>query len=352
LRWTSEASPDPFAGSQPHRFGRPQKRPRGPRLPVILVTGFLGAGKTTLIRRLLERPEGRNSVVIVNEFGEIGIDQALIATASEATVLIGNGCACCAVRSDLEQALRNLLIDRANGTIPSFERAIIETSGAADPVPILQTFISDRALGREYHLDAVVTVVDAVHGERTLAEAPESERQIAVADRIVISKADLCGAEAKSNLTSAIRRLNPGAPIATANSGEIAPGFLLEERAAALLPLPTEGRVEAIHSPGLNTFTLHFDAPIRWAALSRAIEVLIELRGPDILRIKGLVAVEGCRGPLVVQVVRHVAHPPVELVAWPDADRHSRLVFITRGLARDEVRALFDAIAALAPKEA
>lgn len=349
MRWTSEPLADPFAGSQAHRFGRLQKRARGARLPVIVVTGFLGAGKTTLIRRLLERPEGRNSIVIVNELGEIGIDDALLASATEATVLLGNGCACCTVRSDLEQTLRNLLIERANGAIPSFDRAIIETSGAADPVPILQTFVSDRALGREYHLDAVVTVVDAVHGLATLAEAPEAGRQVAVADRIVVSKSDLACAQANDVLIAALRELNPVAPVTEAVSGEIAPEFLLDESNALPSISVQAWDTGARHSPGVETFTLCFDAPVRWEALSRAIEVLIDLRGPDLLRIKGLVAIEGCRGPLVLQVVRHVAHPPVELIGWPDEDRRSRLVFITREIPRDHVKALFEAVSALAP---
>ena len=153
-----------FAGREALPFGRRQRRARGPRLPVVAVTGFLGAGKTTLIRALLARPEGANTAIVVNEFGEIGIDQALLRSSSDVTVLLGNGCLCCNVRSDLQETLRTLFADRARGAVPSFERVVIETSGLADPGPVLQTFASDRALGREFHLQALVTVVDAVAG--------------------------------------------------------------------------------------------------------------------------------------------------------------------------------------------
>src|SRR5229473_4173791 len=163
---------DPFAGSDASPFGRRQRRPRGARIPVTVVTGFLGAGKTTLIRALLDRPEGANTAVVVNEFGEVGIDHALLRSSSDTTVLLGNGCLCCAVRSDLEETLRTLFADRARGAVPSFERVVIETSGLADPGPLLQTFATDRALGREFHLQALVTVVDAPGGVGNLAAMP------------------------------------------------------------------------------------------------------------------------------------------------------------------------------------
>src|SRR5271168_1586748 len=165
-KWTSEARPDAlFAGKEAPLFGRRQRRARGPRLPVIAVTGFLGSGKTTLIRALLATPEGANTAIVVNEFGEIGIDQALLRASSDVTVLLGNGCLCCNVRTDLQETLRGLFADRARGAVPSFER-VIETSGLADPGPVLQTFATDRGLGREFHLQALISVVDAVNGER------------------------------------------------------------------------------------------------------------------------------------------------------------------------------------------
>src|SRR5499427_2246843 len=159
---------DPFTSRDASPFGRRQRRPRGARIPVTVVTGFLGSGKTTLIRELLSRPEGADTAVVVNEFGEVGVDNALLRASSDATVLLGNGCLCCTVRTDLQESLRTLFADRARGVVPNFRRVVIETSGLADPGPVLQTFASDRALGREFHLQALVTVIDVVNGERNL----------------------------------------------------------------------------------------------------------------------------------------------------------------------------------------
>src|SRR5262252_11189552 len=170
-----------FGGKDPSLFGRRQRRVRGARLPVVAVTGFLGSGKTTLIRALLDKPEGAGTAVVVNEYGEIGIDHALLRSSSDATVLLGNGCLCCNVRSDLQETLRTLFADRARGAVPSFQRVIIETSGLADPGPLLQTFASDRALGQEFHLQALVAVIDAPNGMRNLASAPEAREQVALA---------------------------------------------------------------------------------------------------------------------------------------------------------------------------
>src|SRR5258707_11522371 len=165
---------DLFSGGEALPFGRRQRRARGARIPVTIVTGFLGSGKTTLIRELLVRPEGANTALVINEYGEVGIDHALLRASSDATVLLGNGCVCCAVRTDLQESLRALFADRARGAVPSFERVVIETSGLADPGPVLQTFPSDRALGQEFHLQALVTVVDAPGGAGNLAAMPEA----------------------------------------------------------------------------------------------------------------------------------------------------------------------------------
>src|ERR1700724_4030203 len=200
---------DPFAGSNASPFGRRQRRPRGARIPVTVVTGFLGAGKTTLIRELLSRPEGANTAVVVNEYGEIGIDDALWRSSSDVTVLLGNGCLCCNVRSDLQETLRELFADRARGAVPSFERVVIETSGLADPGPGLQTFATDRALGREFHLQALVSVVDVVNGEGNLEGMPEAKKQGALADRIVVTKTDLADTARTERLVEHIASLNP-----------------------------------------------------------------------------------------------------------------------------------------------
>src|SRR5438477_6918718 len=192
---------EPFADRDASPFGRRQRRPRGARLPVTVVTGFLGAGKTTLIRELLTKPEGANTAVVVNEFGAVGIDHALLRSSSDATVLLGNGCLCCAVRTDLQESLRTLFAERTRGAVPSFARVIIETSGLADPGPVLQTIASDRALAGEFHLQGLVTVGDAPGGAGNLDRAPEARPQVALADRIVLTKTDLADNTATAALT-------------------------------------------------------------------------------------------------------------------------------------------------------
>jgi len=318
-------------------------------VPVILVTGFLGAGKTTLVKALLGSEAGRNTAVVVNEFGEIGIDQALLAPSAEGGVaLLGNGCLCCAVRSDLEETFRQLFTDRARGAIPSFERVVLELSGADDPLPVLQTFLGERALAREYHIQAVVAVADAATGGAALRDNPDASRQVALADRIVLSKSDLATATEVAALTAALRALNPDAPIRPAEHGLVDADFLLSD---STLPPASPLRADApSHAPGLASFVLRFDRTLPWRALTAALSLLCEMRGADLLRVKGLVAVEGCRGPVVIHAVRHLLHRPIELEAWPDADRASRLVFITSGgLGRQPVEELFRAVAALGP---
>jgi G3E family GTPase len=345
LRWTSEGGPQsPFGGKDAPLFGRRQKRPRGPRLPVIAVTGFLGSGKTTLIRALLDRPEGANTAVVINEYGEIGIDNALLRSSSDVTVLLGNGCLCCNIRTDLQETLRMLFADRARGAVPSFERVVIETSGLADPGPVLQTFATDRALGREFYLQSLVSVVDAVNGKGNLERTAEAKKQVALADRIVLTKTDLADAATTECLVERIALLNR-APIGTATAGEIEPSFLLDETVS---PPRSFDLVGTEHTHGVRSFSLIFETPLSWASFEQTMAVLIALRGPDLLRVKGLVAVEECRGPVVVQFVQHVAHPPVELEDWPDDDRRSRLVFVTRSLSREPVQQLFAGVAAIA----
>jgi G3E family GTPase len=297
-----------------------------------------------LIRSLLAKPEGANSAIVVNEFGEIGIDQALLRPSSDVTVLLGNGCLCCNVRSDLQETLRMLFADRARGAVPSFERVIIETSGLADPGPVLQTFATDRALGREFHLQALVTVVDAVAGAGNIEGMPEARKQVALADRIVVTKTDLVDRGITGRLIEQVGVLST-APIAIAANGSIEPSFLLDEPPAARRHFDLAA---AAHTHGLQSFSLIFEEPLPWAAFEQAMAVLTALRGPDLLRVKGIVAVTECRGPVVVHAVQHVAHPPVELEEWPDADRRSRLVFVTRGLPREPVERLFTTVAAVA----
>jgi G3E family GTPase len=335
---------DLFPSRDAGPFGRRQKRERGARLPVTVVTGFLGAGKTTLLRRFLTSPEGQGTAVIVNEFGAVGIDDALLRSSADETVLLGNGCVCCITRSDLQLALRRLVFDRERGTVPPFQRVVIETSGLADPGPILQTFSTDRALGGEFHVDAVLTVVDAVNGEANLAAAAEARKHVILADRLVISKSDLADLPAVERLTARLQHLNPRAAINVAVAGALDP-----DRVIAPADAERSGFVaEAEHADGIESFVIAMTEPIEWQTFSRAMETLTALRGADLLRVKGLLNVAGCRGPVVIQYVQHLAHPPVELQAWPDADRTSRAVFITRNIAERQVRDLFASVQALA----
>jgi len=311
---------------------------------VIVITGFLGAGKTTLLRRLLATPEGQGTAVVVNEFGATGIDDALVRSSADETVLLGNGCLCCITRTDLQQALRRMVVERERGELPDFRRIVIETSGLADPSPILQTFATDRALGSAFQVEAVVTVIDAETGGDTLGWSTEARKQTILADRLVITKTDIAGEGASAVLSGQLRALNPGAEIHEAVNGAIDPGRLTE-------PVRDQRNAfvaETTHSDGIVSFVLTHDKPMPWTVFARSMDTLMQLRGPDLLRVKGFLDVEGCRGPVVVQFVQHLAHPPVELESWPDEDRKSRVVFITRNIPERHVRDLFKAIEALA----
>ena len=309
-----------------------------------MFTGFLGAGKTTLLKRFLDRPEGQGTAVVINEFGATGIDDALVRSSADETVLLGNGCLCCITRTDLQQALRRMVVERERGELPDFRRVAIETSGLADPSPILQTFATDRALGGAFHVEAVVTVIDAVTGADTLEWSAEARRQAILADRLIVTKTDIAGDSALTTLTSRLRALNPGAEILEAVNGEIDPQRLIE-------PTTTDQRnpfvAEAAHSDGIGSFVLTEETPMPWAVFARSMDTLMQLRGPDLLRVKGFLDVEGCKGPVLVQFVQHLAHPPVEIEAWPDKSRQSRVVFITRNISEHQVRALIQAIRAL-----
>ena len=327
-------------------FGRQLKHARGTRISVTIVTGFLGAGKTTLVRRFLESPEGHGTAVVINEFGAVGIDDALVRASTDEVTLLGNGCLCCTTRSDLQIALRRLVSEREHSTLPRFARVLIETSGLADPGPILQTFATDRALGGEFFVEVVAAVVDASCGLATLEWSAEARKQVILADRLVISKTDLCAPEAIAALIARLSELNAHAPIDTAIAGELDPRRLIEPGPHA--PAHAGFIGETGHSDGVLSFVLSETAPLVWQPFERAMETLIALRGRDLLRVKGFLNVAGCRGPVLVQIVQHLAHPPLELASWPDADHMSRLVFITRNITLEQVSALLAAVRALA----
>src|SRR5262249_52779347 len=240
--------------------------------------------------------------------------------------------------------------EREQGTVPHFKRILIETSGLADPGPILQTFATDRALGGEFHVEVVVTMVDAVGGLETLEWSAEARQQAILADRLVVSKTALAGPAPAKQLIARLRALNARAVVHTAVDGELDPRCLVETDVNS--PVGDDTRAgfiaEAEHSDGIASFVFREEAPLPWDAFARSMDTLIALRGPDLLRVKGFLNVAGCRGPVVVQVVQHLAHPLVELAAWPDHNRTSRLVFITRNTSEQQVRDLLNAVRALA----
>jgi len=327
------------------------------KFPVSVVTGFLGSGKTTLINKLLKRPDMNRVAVIVNEFGEQAVDNDLVEVSSEQMMLLNNGCLCCVLRGDLQETLRDLYVKRRNGDIIDFTRVIIETTGLADPAPVMQTLMTDELLQENYRLDCVVTLADAVNGIEQLDTMEEPVKQAALADRIVITKSDLADEATTAKLEAKLRALNPQAPIKRAVNGEIDLAFLIDvglrnmsgklEDIERWMGEPDEHGHRHSHDSKVKSFTLRYTEPLGWQQFSQTMEVLSALRGSDMLRVKGLVNVEGHQGPMVVQGVQHLFHPPVELAAWPSADHSTRIVFITRNIPRETVANLFAAIGAV-----
>lgn len=367
-------------------------RARGPKpaISVTVVTGFLGAGKTSLLNRLVRDPALAGTGFIINEFGEIGIDHLLVEAADDGIVELSSGCLCCTVRGELVTTLENFLRGLDNGRIDTLSRIVIETTGLADPVPVLATLTAHPYLSLRYAVDGVITVVDAVNGSRTLDEHPEAVKQVAVADRLVIAKADLPeGAERLPALRRRLATLNPGAPLvdaATAIPADLLGCGLFDpatKTADVRRWLNAEAFVDAhehhhdhacadascdhpshrhehdghhhdseeSRHDGITAFSLVSDEALPAGALEMFLELLRAAHGPKLLRLKGVVRLaEDSDRPLVVHAVQELFHPPVRLPAWPDADRRTRLVFITHDLAEDEVKRLFDAFAGvLAP---
>jgi G3E family GTPase len=315
--------------------------------PVNIITGFLGSGKTTLLQRLLRSPNLRDVAVLVNEFGEVGLDHHLLQGVAESTLLLGNGCLCCAVRGDLQRALRDLLSRRTRGDVPYFRRVVIETSGLADPAPIAYTLLSEAILRHHFRLSGIVTTVDAVNGASQLERFPESVKQASMADRLVMTKADLADEETMAALRQRLRRLNVSAQIL--DSREFGGDFsqLLTDdiydaagksrEASHWVAEEVDEHATHSHTAGVQSFAVIFDEPLDWTAFGVWASLLLHRHGADILRLKGLLNVAGVPTPVLINGVQHIVHPPSHLEAWPDADRRSRLVFIVRGLQRARI---------------
>jgi G3E family GTPase len=331
-----------------------------------VLTGFLGSGKTTVLRHLLQQPEMERVAVVINEFGEIGLDHLLVAAVDESLMLLNNGCVCCSVRSDLVRTLRQLYVRRAASEIMAFDRVVIETTGLADPISIIHSLLRDQLLADCYRLDGVITTVDAVTGAATLDRHSEAIKQAAVADRLLLTKTDLTEPSARAALEARLRALNPAAPINAVVRGEVSPSSLFnagyynpETKTVEVRRwLAAEAYADADHGheherhghdhshrhadgnrhdDHIRSFCLVYDQALDWSRFATRMQALIAAHGADLLRVKGLLNVAGREGPTVIHGVQHLFHPPVLLDAWPDTDRRSRIVFITRDLDRASV---------------
>ena len=324
-------------------------------LPVYVLTGFLGSGKTTLLNRLLRDPALADTAVLVNEFGEVAIDHLLVEELSETIVLLGSGCLCCAVRGDLVDALRDLFIRQLRGEIPPIRRVVIETTGLADPAPIIHTLLTDENLRERYSLAGVLVTVDAVNGLLQLQRHEECLRQAVLADMLLLTKCDLPDA-ADQLLRIRLSGLNPGADIL-----DYLPASVLTQggritdpagRLAAAAPWLGDAAAAGMpdrHDPRISSFTLYRVRPIDWTLFIEWLKPVLAEHGPKILRIKGLLNVAGIDTPVVIQGVQHIFYPTTTIPRWPEGDRRTKIVFITLGLDEDVIRQEFQALLSQVP---
>ena len=336
-------------------------------IPVTLLTGFLGSGKTTVLNHVLKQPGMAATAVIVNEFGEIGLDHLLVERSSEDVVLLNSGCLCCTVRGDIVDTLTNLFVDRVKAKVPYFTRVAIETTGLADPAPILHTLMTDPIVAVRYMLDGVVTTVDAVNGAGTLDKQPEAVKQAAVADRLLLTKSDLAEPAVRQAMEGRLKVLNPSAPIVPVAQGAVDPALLFNigfyDPVTKSADVRRWLRDEAFesrddhehehlhpdvnrHDDRIRAFCITRERPISWDALSAWLDALATMRGDDLLRLKAIVALSDRPDqPVVLHGVQHLFHPPVLLPEWPSEDHRTRMVFITRDLPREAIERTLAAFA-------
>ncbi|MGK9236179.1 GTP-binding protein [Inquilinus limosus] len=334
-------------------------------IPVNVLTGFLGSGKTTLLRHILADPAFAGCAVLINEFGEVGLDHYLLQAVDEDVVLMQSGCICCTIRGDLGRAIRGLYDRREAGTIPAFGRLIVETTGLADPIPVLATVMSEPVIRHHFRLGNVIATVDAVNGPAQLDRQPEAAKQAAVADRILVTKTDLAAPEAVAALEARLKAINPAVPLWRSANAPPPAEELVGRDAFDPATKPAEIRrwfdlarwtgsaawhrhdhdVNR-HGRDIGAFVLEVEDRVDWTVFGLWLTLLLHSRGDDVLRVKGLLHVAGVDTPVVVQGAQHIVHAPSHLDAWPDGDRRSRLVFITRGIGRAEIERSFAAFQA------
>ncbi|MFN3881290.1 MAG: CobW family GTP-binding protein [Nitrincola lacisaponensis] len=358
-------------------------------IPVTLLTGFLGSGKTSLLNQLVKQPEFADALIIINEFGEMALDHMLVAHSTENVIMeMGNGCLCCTIRGDLVKTLQDITWRFARGGERHFSRVLIETTGLADPAPILHTLMTHPQLASRYRLDGVITLVDACAGDQTLDQHMEAVKQAAVADVLLLSKQDLVSAENFALLKQRLRKINPAAPQWSVSEGEATAGRLLNlglfssrdkvpdvqrwlREEAFAEDKPNDGVSSHCHhghhhdhhhhdhhhdhhdvnrhDDRIRAFCFAIETPLTEEQLTTWLEVLMSFMGENILRVKGILNIQGQSKPLVIHGVQHIFHPPVSLPDWPTDDQRSRLVFITRDIGREVVESALQALTGITP---